>query len=341
MTTPAPTPGNGAQNSPGPGLARVLFPIAGIVLLAVAGLFFVRHETGAPKAARLRQTLLPPLLRLGRAEMRDRSRVAGLSALPFLKGEAVNASSLKSKISLINFWATWCEACMVEMPSIVKVYQGYKDRGFDVVAVDLDTNPSAVLPHTMQKYGMNFNVYTDEDSKLADLFQVQAIPLSVVIDHQPQNPPDRKRRARLERLRSSEPCWKSGWRANREMSVMTEISPGQSALPLFLTEENKARSAGRSWRSPPAMYLVSNHFHFLRPQELPRSWVDLAVPFMPSTVWIYVSEYIFFFVDLCRFKRHGEPQQIRLFVLLPADHELPHLSGCGPRLIHALFPAAG
>ena len=72
---------------------------------------------------------------------------------------------------------------MVEMPSIIQLYRGYKDRGFDVVAVNLDTDPTAVLPRTMQKYGMTFNVYTDGDSKLADLFQVQAIPLSVVIDH--------------------------------------------------------------------------------------------------------------------------------------------------------------
>lgn len=72
---------------------------------------------------------------------------------------------------------------MVEMPSIVKLYQVYKGRGFDVVAVDLDSNPETVLPHTMKKYGMSFQVYTDEDSKLSDMFQVQAIPLSIVIDH--------------------------------------------------------------------------------------------------------------------------------------------------------------
>jgi thiol-disulfide isomerase/thioredoxin len=98
------------------------------------------------------------------------------------KGDAVTASSLNSKVSLINFWATWCEACMVEMPSIIKLYNSYKDRGFNVLAVDLDTNPDTVLPRTIQKYGMPFTVYTDHESQLADLFQIQAIPLSIVID---------------------------------------------------------------------------------------------------------------------------------------------------------------
>lgn len=187
MTTPAPTPGNGAQKSPAPGLAKVLIPIAAILVLVVAGLFVIRSQTsktgdssaGNPAAATSQSSDGPVT-----AEMRVGAVLPDFRLHPF-KGnsEGIPASSLKSKVSLINFWATWCEACMVEMPSIIKVYQGYKDRGFDVLAVDLDTNPDTVLPRTIQKYGMGFTVYTDQDSKLADMFQIQAIPLSIVIDH--------------------------------------------------------------------------------------------------------------------------------------------------------------
>ena len=42
------------------------------------------------------------------------------------------------------------------------------------------------------------------------------------------------------------------------------------------------------------LYLTANHFHFFPPQMLPMTWVDQAVPFIPQTVWIYTSEYIFF-----------------------------------------------
>jgi thiol-disulfide isomerase/thioredoxin len=99
------------------------------------------------------------------------------------QGTSGPVSSSKSKILLINFWATWCEACMLEMPSIVKLHQAYKDRGFDVIAVDLDSNPESVLTRTIQKYSMGFKVYTDTDSRLADLFRIEAIPLSIVINH--------------------------------------------------------------------------------------------------------------------------------------------------------------
>ena len=45
-----------------------------------------------------------------------------------------------------------------------------------------------------------------------------------------------------------------------------------------------------------ALYLLANHFHLSSPQLLPMSWVDERVPFLPNTVWIYISEYIFFTV---------------------------------------------
>ena len=182
MTTPDPTPGNGVQKSPATGLAKVLVPLAVIIALAVAGLFVIRSQS-AKNAA---QTSAEPPATGGTpatAEIRVGAVLPDFKLHPFKGSDEVAASSLKGKISLINFWATWCEACMVEMPSIVKLFQGYKDRGFDVLAINLDTNPETVLPRTIQKYGMGFTVYTDSESKLADIFQIQAIPLSVVIDH--------------------------------------------------------------------------------------------------------------------------------------------------------------
>ena len=187
MTTPDPTPGNGAQNSHPPGLIKVLLPIAGILAVVVTALIAGRLQRGKAQSFSLGGSFGAGESRLGEmpnaVEIRVGTVLPDFELHPF-KGSSseLTASSLKSKVSLINFWATWCEACMVEMPSIIKLHQGYKDRGFDVIAVDLDTNPLAVLPRAIQKYGMGFQVYTDEDSKLADLFQVQAIPLSIVID---------------------------------------------------------------------------------------------------------------------------------------------------------------
>lgn len=66
------------------------------------------------------------------------------------------------------------------------------------------------------------------------------------------------------------------------------------SLPLFVSIENKYTVGFILFVYAAAIYLTSNHFHFFPPQLLPMSWVDLTVPFIPETVWIYISEYLFF-----------------------------------------------
>jgi thiol-disulfide isomerase/thioredoxin len=173
MTTPTPS----ARNS----IWKAFAPVIVILVLVVGGLYGVKsHIASRPGGSAA----------MGEDEhsgTADSLKIG--SILPDFQldlygsgGKTVQASTLKSKVTLINFWATWCEACMVEMPSIVKVWQSYKDKGFDVASVNVDQNPEAVLPKTLKRLGMEFPVYTDKDSKLADLFQIQAIPLSVIID---------------------------------------------------------------------------------------------------------------------------------------------------------------
>ena len=55
-----------------------------------------------------------------------------------LDGEPLDWSSHRGKVVLIDFWATWCQPCLAEMPNIRKLYEIYHDRGFDVIAVSLD-----------------------------------------------------------------------------------------------------------------------------------------------------------------------------------------------------------
>lgn len=66
------------------------------------------------------------------------------------------------------------------------------------------------------------------------------------------------------------------------------------ALPIFLTPTTKYPIGILTGILAGVMYLTSNHFHIFPPQYLPMTWIDEAVPFVPWTVWIYVSEYVFF-----------------------------------------------
>jgi len=69
---------------------------------------------------------------------------------------------------------------------------------------------------------------------------------------------------------------------------------GNRSLPIFMTPENKYPVGFALSIIATALYLYSNHFHLYPPQFLPMYWIDTVVPFLPHTVWIYVSEYIFF-----------------------------------------------
>jgi len=78
-------------------------------------------------------------------------------------------------------------------------------------------------------------------------------------------------------------------------SRAASISTSEVTLPLFLTRETKYFYAIVVGFLTLILYMSANHFPLIPPRELPLSWVDRMTPFMPNTVWIYASEYIFFF----------------------------------------------
>jgi membrane-associated phospholipid phosphatase len=78
------------------------------------------------------------------------------------------------------------------------------------------------------------------------------------------------------------------------MGATTQALAGSRALPMFINRENKHLVGLALFTVAAALYLCCNHFHLVPPQMLPRSWIDLSVPFLPGTVWVYISEYLFF-----------------------------------------------
>lgn len=59
-------------------------------------------------------------------------------ALPTIKGDTVKLSSLKGKVVLIDFWASWCTPCRLTNRKMVKIYPKYKEKGFEILGVSLD-----------------------------------------------------------------------------------------------------------------------------------------------------------------------------------------------------------
>ena len=59
------------------------------------------------------------------------------------EGKVIKLSSLRGKVVLVDFWASWCSPCRRENPNVVKMYNKYKDQGFTVYSVSLDKDPEA------------------------------------------------------------------------------------------------------------------------------------------------------------------------------------------------------
>ena len=100
----------------------------------------------------------------------------------FATKEIVPFGKLKGRIFLVNFWASWCVACIAEMPSIAKLYDKFKTDGLEVISVNVDEQPEKTIPAIVEKLHLNFQIYTDVDESLTRQFNVVAIPFSAVID---------------------------------------------------------------------------------------------------------------------------------------------------------------
>jgi len=102
-------------------------------------------------------------------------------SLSLLEGETKRLSSYKGKVVFLNFWATWCGPCRVEMPSIEAIYNKYSDKGLEMLAVNCSED-KATVSSFMKNEGFTFPALLDLDGRVSLNYGVQSIPTTFLID---------------------------------------------------------------------------------------------------------------------------------------------------------------
>ena len=101
-----------------------------------------------------------------------------------LDGNPISLQQYRGKVVLLDFWAVWCGPCIAEMPNVKKVYDTYKDKGFEVIGVSLDTDETRLRDYLKENEIPWRQVFSGQgwQSPVAQKYGINAIPAPWLID---------------------------------------------------------------------------------------------------------------------------------------------------------------
>ena len=105
-------------------------------------------------------------------------------ALPDEQGATVNLADYKGKVVLLDFWATWCGPCKIEIPWFIEFQRKYKDQGFTVLGVAMDEEGWSIVKPFAEKYKMNYPLLLGNDEAATAFGGVEVLPTTFLIDRQ-------------------------------------------------------------------------------------------------------------------------------------------------------------
>jgi len=96
-------------------------------------------------------------------------------------GQNLRLNEQRGRVVLVNFWATWCGPCRQEMPHLNRLYEKYRASGFVLLGVNVDEDTRAAAG-VASKLGVKFPVLPDSDKTVSRLYDLRAMPSTVLID---------------------------------------------------------------------------------------------------------------------------------------------------------------
>ena len=99
-------------------------------------------------------------------------------------GKTVRLSDYKGKVILLDFWATWCGPCKIEIPWFIQFERQYKDKGFAVIGVAMDEEGWTVVKPFISELAINYRILQGSDATAQKYGGVDALPTTFLIDRE-------------------------------------------------------------------------------------------------------------------------------------------------------------
>jgi peroxiredoxin len=99
-----------------------------------------------------------------------------------LAGNVISLSQLRGKVVLLNFWATWCGPCRVEMPAMEQLYRTLPRGEFEILAVSTDPQGAAVTRPFQREMGFTFPILHDSEYRVGLAYGARSIPITFMVD---------------------------------------------------------------------------------------------------------------------------------------------------------------
>lgn len=115
------------------------------------------------------------------AAVSEGSQVPSFSLQTLQGGGSFNSSSLKGKVTLIDFFASWCIPCRGALPAYQKINDKFASQGFKVIAINIDKDAQAAM-NFLKKYSVSYTILHDPDGKVAAEFGLPTMPSSYLVN---------------------------------------------------------------------------------------------------------------------------------------------------------------
>jgi len=154
------------------------------VVLFIGGLLvFFEHFNESPFSIQ-DISATPPIENKFDQEKSHPGFIAPKFTLRNLKGNLDSLDNYKGQVVILNFWATWCAPCLVEMPSFEALYRRYRSQGLTVLAISIDKGNESKVQKFVEERGLSFPVLLDEKGEAERLYPSVTIPFTYVIGQQ-------------------------------------------------------------------------------------------------------------------------------------------------------------